>query len=213
MAEFTDDFNRADDTSLGADWDELTIGAGDGSYISGNTVVHPGGSANAGCSLVDAIVFGIGVFIEYTILTLGSNPFGLCFRASHALNKLTGYGVEIYSTGLELYFYDSWDYSATAGAPTRNLLASYTGAIAASDVILIRATGGRIRVYQNGILRIDVIDSSLAAAGKSGFYRADSEGTGGSGDNFQAGDYRPIHEQSDLHAGMVSSWNLNIGQP
>lgn len=213
---FSDDFNRANGVLSGsADWDGI-IPTTEGINISSNTVYLRGGSLY-GCH--DRIAVGTYSFptdqgSQVTMVTVNGNSTGNGARLSTGTGtNMNGYGVEIYATKLELYSYVDWNYSALAGAPSRNLIGTWTNAIVATDVITLKCVGSTISVEHNGTSRISVTDTDHSA-GQPGLFTSSSGLSWNYVDDFLGLDLTPSDGGgSPFGMGLEGVWNRNMGHP
>lgn len=155
MTTFTDDFNRADSSNLGAGWVEVS---GDWSIISNQ--LSPG---NAGGTILLRAATDAASddnFAQTTIAATTAASQGVACRTN--ANLSTGYLWRNNGTSWDLF---------TLG--TFVLLATYAVAAAPGDVAKVQAVGSTIKGFVNGIERASVTDTTYAT-GKSSGIRAES---------------------------------------
>ena len=212
---FSDDFNRSNENlQASADWDVDLLGNSQGLVLDSNHVWARGG-AYANLGTVSSAAMSGPTDNQSSAGTIGQHGaiWGFGVRLSSAANKITGYGVEISTTKIDLLYYDDWAPNPAAGAPTRNLLGNWTNTISVSDVIKIIAIGTTISVKVNGTERISVTEASLSS-GAPGVY-----GTSGGGgipffDDYVATDeFVPAGGGTPFSIGVDGSWNRNMGHP
>lgn len=153
---FFDDFNRADNTSLGANWSEV---AGDLEIIS-NTVQNR--------TAVEAVATYTGTITpsDYSVSTIAqtvtgtSNNAGIIGRYVDINNFY--YLRILQGTGFQLF--------KKVGGATTQLGSTYSTTITngVPHTIKLEMIGSTINGYYDDVLRITVTDTAFASAGKAG---------------------------------------------
>lgn len=192
----TDNFNRANASSLGANWTQYgTFGGGFIDGITSNQLSSPGKGNDFNADLYTAISWPNDQYSEGTIIAQASaddtgpgvrlqNPGGaqnqqiLGYFASVNPNDTTALGSSATHGILRV----------TSG-PTFTLIATFTGVVSANDVIRIVAQGTLISMYQNAVLKCSATDSNFAS-GYPGMYTSENSGvtTAILWDNWAGGD-------------------------
>ncbi|MFF6829658.1 hypothetical protein [Streptomyces longwoodensis] len=146
MATFTDDFNRADSTDLGAGWVEVS---GDWSIVSQR--LSPGAAGGTIILRAAGAMAGSDHFAQVTIAATTAASHGVWCRGNS--NISSGY----------LFRNDgsAWALFAVVGG-SFNSIGSYAAAAAPGDVARVQAVGTTIKCFVNGIERISVVDSSVS---------------------------------------------------
>jgi hypothetical protein len=213
---FSDNFNRANGAlSASANWDGIIPGT-EGIQISSNTVYLRGSGAYV-CH--DRVATGAYTFsgdqgASATFTTVGSNTSGIGARLTTGTGtNMSGYGVEVKTTQVELFSYVNWNYSHLAAGPSRNTIGSWVNAISANDVITIKCIGTTISVEVNGTERISVTDSDHSS-GQPGLYTNTNAGSWNYVDDFEGLELAPADGGgSPLSIGLEGVWNRNMGHP
>jgi hypothetical protein len=154
---FTDDFNRSDSSSLGANWVEVS---GDWSIISSQL-----SSGSAGGTI---ILRAAGVMAsndnsaQVTIAATAAVSHGVWCRGNS--NISSGYLWRNDGT--------SWNLFSVVGGSFTSI-GSFAGAAVAGDVAKVQAVGSTIKGYVNGVQRVSVTDTGVATGTSVGI-RADS---------------------------------------
>lgn len=156
---FSDDFNRADSTNLGANWTEVT----------NDFQIKDGRLCNLTASSDTTLLAVVGVHSpnspDYSIqgdvsIVSGGNEasVGLVGRYADTTHFYMA-RVNVQSTNLELYLFNG---SAT-------LLGSYAMSAVKDTVYTLKLEliGSAIKAYLNGVERISVTNAVLTAAGKA----------------------------------------------
>ncbi|WP_372344727.1 hypothetical protein [Streptomyces sp. KL116D] len=161
MANFSDDFARADSTDLGAGWVEVS---GDWSIVNGQ--LSPG--SNTGTIIVRAAAT-VDTSDNYAQVTVsvpsaGASQ-GVWCRGTASLSS----GYLWRSNG------SSWDLFAVTGG-SFNVIGTYTADLAAGDTARVQAVGSTIKGFVNGVQRVSVTDTSVTAGTYVGL-RSDSVST------------------------------------
>lgn len=157
MTTFTDDFNRADSTNLGAGWVEVT---GDWSIVSNQL-----SSGSAGGTIILRASTSMATSdnsAQVTIAATAAVSHGVWCRGSTSLSS--GYLWRNDGT--------SWNLFSVVGGSFTNI-GSYTAAAVAGDVAKIQAVGSTIKGFVNGVQRVSVTDTNVATGTSVGI-RAES---------------------------------------
>lgn len=180
----SDDFNRADNADVGANWDQIT-GETQAMKIVSNTVQPTNASNDSG--------------ERYNAVTVPDDQWGQAAMTPVAGGETTDEGIGIalrVAAGANTYYTAVVHKAATnnvgvykkvAGVYTH--LATFTTAWADGDVLLFTAVGSQLRVYQNGVqIGVRVIDTSITSGAVGIKYS--SSITGASLDNWSAGGFQ-----------------------
>src|SRR5687768_4025028 len=145
MTTFTDDFNRADSSTLGAGWVEVS---GDWSIVSsrlsagaaGGTIILRAAGAMASSDH----------YAQVTIATTAAVSHGVWCRGN--TNITSGY----------LWRNDgsSWNLFSVVGGSFTSI-GSFAGAAVNGDVAKVQAVGSTITAYVNGVQRVSVVDTNV----------------------------------------------------
>lgn len=170
MAAFTDDFNRADSTNLGAGWVEVS---GDWSIVSNQ--LSPGAAGGTIILRAAGAMDGNDHSAQVTIAATTAASQGVWCRGNSNISQ--GY----------LWRNDGtfWNLFSVIGGSFSSI-GSYAAAAAPGDVAKIQAVGSTIKGYVNGIERVSVTDTGVAAGTSVGI-RSESSGSI-KFDNFTAAD-------------------------
>ncbi len=175
----TDNFNRADANSLGANW---TLSPNNHNLRIVSNAVEA--NDDPGLMAYNARTADQDGEVGLTLVTLAVSSgqgMGPARRVSIAAN--TGYFVLGQAARLELYKVTSDSYS---------LLATYTGTILTTDIISLRATGTSttvLKVYENSVERISYSDnSSPITSGSDGMFGSIDGAVHPTGDNWYIDD-------------------------
>ena len=175
----TDDFNRADNTSLGSNWTE-TGNVTASLSISGNSIVHN----NSGTHSCEG---------HWTAATFNANHW------SEADCTATGTAREVWvavrQTGRS-YYAGVWDtngdyriYYSNAGAWTSLALNAGVAGTTGTKTLRMEAVGTKLTLYANGVEVLTTTHATLTSGSPGiGIWG----GSGPSIDNFRAGDVDPI---------------------
>ena len=147
MTSFSDDFNRADSTDLGAGWVEVS---GDWSIVSNR--LSPG---NAGGTIILRAATAMATsdhYVQITIATTTAASQGIWARGNS--NITSGY--------LWRNNGSTWDLFSVVGGSFTNI-GTYSAAAGAGDVAKIQVQGTTITGYVNGVSRVSVTDSAVAS--------------------------------------------------
>lgn len=148
--QFTDDFNRADSGSLGANYTSL----GSSFTVVSNQAAPP---ASGGSDYVNAATPGAACWAQFTAVTnvAPSNYLGLGLRFNSG--SFNGYYAAWDTGGMSLYRIDG-------GTPTA-LGATGLTAPSNGDVVRVEMHGSTLRIYYNNTLQTTRTDTTYSAAG------------------------------------------------
>lgn len=186
MAAATDDFNRADNTSLGANWTTVSTGGFDatGFQIVSNAA-QPEQLTGDDLELYTGSTFADDQYAQakVTVTSTGSNAGlgvvvrgatnGSCYRA--VVSKAASNNVSLFKF--------------VAGAGTN--LGNRTTTWVDGDTLRIEVQGTTITLYQNGVALGATFSDSALASGAPGISHSTSI-TSGSLDDFAAGDLNAV---------------------
>lgn len=190
----TDEFNRANNTDLGAGWTET---AGETPAISSNQVSTARSSSSDGAGI--AINNGPGVTADqYAELVFKSGEAGLAggrtgigVRIAGTAGSVSGYWVGyLFNSNLILYRLSSGDLAATFGT---QLGSTYTRTLVADDVLRIEVAGASVSVKLNGAVVIGPVTDSAIATGNPGILcaiRTEVSNLSNSWDSWKVGNIR-----------------------
>jgi hypothetical protein len=149
-----------------------------------------------------------------TFITVGSNLSGVGARLTTGTGtNMSGYGVEVKTTQVELFSYVDWNYQSLAGAPSRNTLGSWVNTISNNDVITLKCIGTTISVEVNGTERISVTDTDHSS-GQPGLFTGTNAGSWNYVDDYEGLELAPADGGgSPLSIGLEGGWNRNMGHP
>ena len=159
MATFSDDFNRANSTDLGAGWVEVS---GDWSIVSSQ--LSPGAAGGTIILRAAGAMASDDHSAQVTIAATTAASHGVWCRGSSNLSS--GY----------LWRNDgsTWDlFSVVGGSFT--LLGTYAAAAAPGDVAKVQAVGTAIKGFVNGIERVSVVNAHVTTGTSVGL-RSESAG-------------------------------------
>ncbi|MER5461655.1 hypothetical protein ABT010_13395 [Streptomyces sp. NPDC002668] len=157
MAAFTDDFNRADSTDLGAGWVEVS---GDWSIVSNR--LSPGAAGGTIILRAAGAMATSDNYAQVTIATTTAASHGVWCRGNS--NISSGYLWRNDGT--------SWDLFQVLGGSFTSI-GSFAGAAANGDVAKVQAVGSTIKGYVNGVQRVSVTDTAVTTGTSVGL-RAES---------------------------------------
>ena len=157
MTTFTDDFNRADSTNLGANWVEVS---GDWSIISNQL-----SSGSAGGTII---------LRAATAMATNDNSAQVKISATAAVSHGVWCRGNTNITSGYLWRNDgtSWNLFSVVGGSFTSI-GSFAGAAAAGDVAKVQAVGSTIKGYVNGVERVSVVNTAVATGTSVGL-RAES---------------------------------------
>ena len=146
MVSFSDDFNRADSTDLGAGWVEVS---GDWSIVSSQ--LSPGAAGGTIILRAAGAMATDDHSAQATIAATTAASHGVWCRGNS--NITSGY----------LWRNDgsSWDLFSVIGG-SFSVIGSYVAAAAPGDVAKVQAVGSTIKAYVNGVQRVSVTDTGVA---------------------------------------------------
>jgi hypothetical protein len=142
---FTDDFNRADSTNLGANWVEVS---GDWSIISNQL-----SSGSAGGTIILRAAGTMATndhSAQVTIAATAAVSHGIWCRGNS--NITSGYLWRNDGT--------SWNLFSVVGGSFTSI-GSYAAAAVAGDIAKVQAVGSTVKGYVNGIQRVSVTDTAV----------------------------------------------------
>ncbi|MFJ8929211.1 hypothetical protein ACIRLA_21800 [Streptomyces sp. NPDC102364] len=145
MATFTDDFNRADGTNLGAGWVEVS---GDWTIVSNQ--LTPGVTASTVVLRAATTLASSDHYAQVTIAATTSVSQGVWCRGN--LDITNGYLWRNNGSNWSLF-------SVVADSYTS--IGSYSAAAAPGDVAKIQAVGSTIKGFVNGIERVSVVNTAV----------------------------------------------------
>lgn len=171
----TDNFDRANNADLGANWDVLPSATA--CQVSSNNCLFPGDPAGES---YNAVTWPNDQYSQVKITVFGGNgPGAACRMSTSFLTCYVAYGSgAAFNNRFELY-------KIVSGVFT--LLGS-GGTPATNDVVRCEAQGTTIRCLQNGVQRVSVTDTSIAS-GRAGVIGFDGGGTDPQADDWQGGDF------------------------
>lgn len=170
MTTFSDDFNRANSTDLGAGWVEVS---GDWSITSNQ--LSPGAAGGTIILRAAGAMATNDNFAQVTIAATTTASQGVWCRGNSTISQ--GYLWRNNGT--------SWDLFQVVGG-SFTVIGTYSAAAAPGDVAKVQAVGTTIKAYVNGVERVSVTDSAVATGTSVGI-RSDSAGAIRY-DDFSAGD-------------------------
>lgn len=146
MASFTDDFNRANSTDLGAGWVEVS---GEWSIVSNQ--LSPGSAGGTIILRAAAAMATSDNYAQVTIAATTAASQGVWCRGN--ANISSGYLWRNAGT--------SWNLFSVVGGSFTSI-GSYAAAAAPGDVAKVQAVGSTIKGFVNGIQRVSVTDTGVA---------------------------------------------------
>ncbi|HET6286349.1 MAG TPA: hypothetical protein VFG15_06325 [Amycolatopsis sp.] len=159
MTTFTDDFNRADSSDLGAGWVEVS---GDWSIVSGQ--LSPGAAGGTIILRAAAAMASSDNSAQITIAATTSASQGIWCRGN--ANITSGYLWRNSGT--------SWDLFAVVGG-SFTMIGTYAAAAAPGDLAKVQAVGSTIKAFVNGVERVSVTDTGVTSGTSVGI-RSESAG-------------------------------------
>jgi hypothetical protein len=170
MASFADDFNRADSTTVGNGWVEVS---GDWSIASNR--LSPGAAGGTIILRCGTPMASADHAVQATIAVAAAVSAGIWARGNSNISN--GYLWRNDGT--------SWNLFSVVGGSFTSI-GSFAGAAVAGDVAKLECIGSAIKGYVNGIVRVSVTNTDVAAGVETGF-RSESAG-GVRYDDFSAAD-------------------------
>lgn len=159
MTTFTDDFNRANSTDLGAGWVEVS---GDWSIASNQ--LSPGAAGGTIILRAASTMASNDHYAQVTIAATTVASQGVWCRGNSNISQ--GYLWRNNGT--------SWDlFSVVGGSFT--VIGTYTAAAAPGDIAKVQAVGSTIKGLVNGIERVSVVNTAVTTGASVGI-RSDSAG-------------------------------------
>jgi len=159
MTSFTDDFNRADSSDLGAGWVEVS---GDWSIVSNQ--LSPGALGGTIILRAATAMASDDNSAQITIAATASASQGVWCRGN--ANISNGYLWRNNGT--------SWDLFSVVGGSFTSI-GTYAAAAAPGDVAKVQAVGSTIKAFVNGVERVSVTDTGVTT-GTSVGVRSESVG-------------------------------------
>ena len=160
MASFTDDFNRADSTDLGAEWVEVS---GDWSIIS-NQLAPPVSAGTVVLRAATAMATN-DHYAQVTLATVAAASQGVWCRGNS--NITNGYLWRNDGT--------AWDLFSVVSS-TFTVIGTFAGAASAGDVAKVQAVGSTIKAFVNGVERVSVTDTGVTTGSNVGIRTATPSG-------------------------------------
>lgn len=146
MTSFSDDFNRADSSDLGAGWVEVS---GDWSIVSNQ--LSPGAAGGTIILRAATAMASNDNSAQVTIAATTAASQGVWCRGN--ANISNGYLWRNDGT--------SWDLFAVVGG-SFNLIGTFAAAAAPGDVAKVQAVGSTVKAFVNGVERVSVTDTDVA---------------------------------------------------
>lgn len=160
MTSFSDDFNRADSSNLGANWVEVS---GDWSIVSNQ--LSPGAAGGTIVLRAATVMAGNNNYAEVTIAATAAVSHGVWCRGNSDITS--GYLWRNDGT--------SWDLFSVVGGSFANI-GTFAGAASPGDIAKVEADGSTIKGYVNGVERVSVTDTNVATGTSVGI-RSESSGS------------------------------------
>lgn len=179
MSSVTDDFNRADSSTLGANWTRNSTG--DLGIVS-NQVKFNSGATGFLQSTYTGVSWTNDHYAEVKLITLASTKdMGCVVRGGGTSDaNVTGYFFVVNDTDAAVTLGSSISCGIykLAGTSSAVLVTSsgFTQTLSANDVIRLSVTGTSLVASVNGVTKVSVTDS-LYASGKPGIYISGSGNT------------------------------------
>lgn len=147
MAAFTDDFNRANSSDLGAGWVEVS-----GDWSIDTNRLSPGASGGTIILRAAAAMDSSDHYAQVTIATTTAASQGVWCRGN--ANITSGY----------LWRNDgsSWDLFSVVGGSFTSI-GSFAAAAAPGDVARVQAVGSTIKAFVNGVERVSLTNTHVTA--------------------------------------------------
>jgi hypothetical protein len=170
VASFSDDFNRANSTDLGAGWVEVS---GDWSIVSNQ--LSPGSAGGTIILRAAGAMDSSDHSAQVTIAATAAVSQGVWCRGNSNITN----GYLFRNNG------SSWDlFSVVGGSFT--VIGTYAVAAVAGDVAKVQAVGSTIKAFVNGVERISVTDTGVTTGTSVGIRGESTNAL--RYDNFSAGD-------------------------
>lgn len=160
MTTFTDDFNRANTSDLGAGWVEVS---GDWSIVSNE--LSPGAAGGTIILRAAGAMDSSDHSAQATIAATTAVSHGVWCRGNLTISN--GYLWRNDGT--------SWDLFSVIGGSFTNI-GTYTAAAAPGDVAKVQAVGSTIKGFVNGVERVSVTDTGVTTGTSVGI-RSESSGS------------------------------------
>ena len=160
MTSFSDDFNRADSSNLGASWVEVS---GDWSIVSSQ--LAPPTSAGTVVLRAATAMASSDHYAQVTLSTVAAVSQGVWCRGDSGITN--GYLWRNDGT--------SWDLFSVVSS-TFTAIGTFAGAAVAGDVAKVQAVGSTIKGFVNGVERVSVANSAVATGTSVGIRSATPSG-------------------------------------
>ena len=160
MTTFTDDFNRANSTDLGAGWVEVS-----GDWSIDTNRLSPGAAGGTIILRAAGAMASNDHYAQVTIAATAAVSQGVWCRGNS--NITSGYLFRNNGT--------SWDLFSVIGG-SFSVIGTYTAAAVAGDVAKVQAVGSTIKGYVNAVERVSVTDTGVATGTSVGI-RGESSGS------------------------------------
>lgn len=167
MATFTDDFERADSTDLGANWVEPT-GAGNWAIFSGAIGVQSGDGRNlVRCVQATATA---DMDVEAVVSAGTGGVTAVAARVNDGASESTSSYYRFGTNGT------AWRIDRIASNVLTNLVSSAEAPPAAPYTLRLRVVGSTLTGYVNGVQKVTVTDSGITGNTKGGLAAFGSNG-------------------------------------
>jgi len=153
VTSFSDDFNRANSTDLGAGWVEVS---GDWSIVSNQ--LSPGAAGGTIILRAAGAMASNDNYAQATIAATTAASHGVWCRGNSNISQ--GYLWRNDGT--------SWNLFSVVGGSFTSI-GSYAAAAVAGDVAKVQAVGSTIKGYVNGVQRVSVTDTAVNTGTSVGF--------------------------------------------
>ncbi|MFD4596692.1 hypothetical protein ACFWPQ_01540 [Streptomyces sp. NPDC058464] len=170
MTSFSDDFNRADSTDLGANWVEVS-----GDWSISSQQLSPGAAGGTIILRAATAMVSNDNFAQITITATTTASQGVWCRGNSNISQ----GYLWRNNG------STWDLFSVVGGSFTNI-GTYSAAAVPGDVAKIQAVGSTITGYVNGVSRVSVTNTAVTTGTAVGV-RSDSA-SAVRYDDFSAGD-------------------------
>ena len=160
MTSFSDDFNRADSSDLGAGWVEVS-----GDWSIASSQLSPGAAGGTIILRAAGAMDSNDNSAQVTIAATAAVSQGVWCRGNSNISQ--GYLWRNNGT--------SWDLFQVVGGSFTNI-GTYTAAAAPGDVAKVQAVGSTIKGFVNGVQRVSVTDTAVTTGTSVGI-RGESSGS------------------------------------
>jgi hypothetical protein len=155
----TDNFNRANNNSLGANWTESEDGSAARISINTNQLIL-GDNSDVGIARYTGVSWGPNQYSQLKFVSrLGGPCGGPAVRMSGTYDSFTGYVAYNSATDIYIYKFVAQDLPTSGGGTE---LATAPCVIPANGLLRIEAFETTISVYVDGYLRLQTTDSDIA---------------------------------------------------